>query len=128
MSCILSFLCLFLETFSYLCLTFLYACFAITHCIMYLKNIYLPHFYKTKIIAAFFLQYLYLMLLICSLLFGCECCRHSPAGSGYPNSGLLRQSADTSGRSAPRPQPYPLYQGPGPSAQSQVHLYNGGLH
>jgi hypothetical protein len=47
-------------------------------------------------------------------------CRHSPAGSGYPNSGLLRQNADTSGRSAPRPQPYPLYQGQGPSSQQQV--------
>ncbi|KAK5645665.1 hypothetical protein RI129_004129 [Pyrocoelia pectoralis] len=47
--------------------------------------------------------------------------RHSPAGStGYPNSGIMRQSGD-SGRAAPRPQPYPLYQGPGPStAQSQV--------
>jgi hypothetical protein len=47
-------------------------------------------------------------------------CRHSPAGSGYPNSGLLRQNADTSGRSAPRPQPYPLYQGQGPSSQQQM--------
>ncbi|XP_008193239.1 protein AF-10 isoform X2 [Tribolium castaneum] len=46
--------------------------------------------------------------------------RHSPAGSGYPNSGLLRQNADTSGRSAPRPQPYPLYQGQGPSSQQQM--------
>ncbi|KAB0798280.1 hypothetical protein PPYR_09273 [Photinus pyralis] len=47
--------------------------------------------------------------------------RHSPAGStGYPSSGIMRQSGD-SGRTAPRPQPYPLYQGPGPStAQSQV--------
>ncbi|KAK4878915.1 hypothetical protein RN001_007061 [Aquatica leii] len=47
--------------------------------------------------------------------------RHSPAGStGYPNSGVMRQSGD-SGRTAPRPQPYPLYQGPGPStAQTQV--------
>ncbi|KAJ8951910.1 hypothetical protein NQ318_019889 [Aromia moschata] len=45
--------------------------------------------------------------------------RHSPAGA-YPNSGLHRQNADTSGRSAPRPQPYPLYDRPGPSSQQVV--------
>lgn len=42
------------------------------------------------------------------------------------NSGLLRQNADTSGRSAPRPQPYPLYQNPGTSQQQhqpQVHIH-----
>ncbi|KAF5306636.1 hypothetical protein FQA39_LY08825 [Lamprigera yunnana] len=51
--------------------------------------------------------------------------RHSPAGSsGYPNSGVMRQSGGDSGRTAPRPQPYPLYQGPGPStAQTQVYHY-----
>lgn len=55
-------------------------------------------------------------------LFSVINCRHSPAGStGYPNSGHARQSGGDSGRTAPRPQPYPLYQGPGPStAQTQV--------
>ncbi|CAG9863164.1 unnamed protein product [Phyllotreta striolata] len=45
--------------------------------------------------------------------------RNSPAGA-YPNSSLHRQNADSSGRSAPRPQPYPLYDRPGPSAQQQM--------
>ncbi|KAJ8940076.1 hypothetical protein NQ314_010910 [Rhamnusium bicolor] len=47
--------------------------------------------------------------------------RHSSAGA-YPNSGLHRQNADTSGRSAPRPQPYPLYDRPGPSSQQVFPL------
>ncbi|KAJ8970292.1 hypothetical protein NQ317_019689 [Molorchus minor] len=45
--------------------------------------------------------------------------RHSPAGA-YPNSGLHRQNADASGRSAPQPQPYQLYDGAGPSMRQQV--------
>ncbi|XP_074025329.1 coiled coil domain containing protein Alhambra isoform X7 [Leptinotarsa decemlineata] len=47
--------------------------------------------------------------------------RHSPAGA-YPNaSGLQRQTADTSGRSAPRPQPYLLFDNrPGPSSSQQM--------
>ncbi|KAK9888613.1 hypothetical protein WA026_000843 [Henosepilachna vigintioctopunctata] len=46
--------------------------------------------------------------------------RLSPAGSSCSGNTLVRQSADTSGRSAPRPQPYTHYQGPGTSSQQQM--------
>ncbi|XP_060517755.1 protein AF-10 [Cylas formicarius] len=45
--------------------------------------------------------------------------RHSSTGS-FPNNGLIRQNADTGGRSAPpRSQPYPLFDRPGSSSSQQ---------